>query len=833
STLFARLGRRYEKDTALKDMKKSFIMSISAYGIFGLYGCFRTLVNGWSFLDFAPSPAALLFFRKIIGELITAYIEYPVLKKRHGFSSGVPLLDIKVGSRPEEARLERKDRSEMRERIYEIPEGFRDIAVVVPDRGKNFGTIAGAETLVEGIRRQFRGKGLRLRLLVPLPSRRDKELKREYEILRERIDRLNGEAPNSGAPRVTFEAYRTLSKHPGADVVLYYGYTSLNEELNRAKATGLGDREPPHVQAAQLPAKLAFHMAHYAANFETLEKRDLRFVTGKGVVHQILPTADFSRFSAHANLVLNRALTDESRRIKALSKGQVILERKELLGRLGRKDLLDRVETAWAFAYTQDYVSLSAYLDNVSHHIKIFKKKPVTLFVAPGKRLEVEVDRKKGETASDAILKMFRENKVRIPRQLKIVFLERDFRKRQLYNKILLLSGSLTQDGLFGAFPNLLTGDLSISEAIAGRRVFIPDNYSGHPGWGYYVWRDFYPKLLPEFTEKYCRGGMLNLQLPALFEADPEELQEDWEAAIDPVLERHNIVDEIGGNIPGAVTRPAAPRARPRSEVRAGNEIPNISLLNHPDLGEHIRGMIKRREFPVQISSGKWEIQKPRQGPRQQPLNREQLAERMNAWAKAQNVLQNYFMLSANEIFNFQIAAGTTDPSYFKSPHGVAFYMKQRAYYGMSNRAAVLEKKNPVLYEAVIREGWRIRGGKFVDPAAPETEQPEYLSEETLRVVQHEMKQLKSLFDQLASFSRQMCWTYTGSARELLRWNPWIKRGLADELQKLYRAIEDFSRTGVAGPYKKILDKIESHPLLSTELREKLENFSQQAWPAP
>ena len=78
STYFARIARRYPQDTAVKDMWKSFEMSIAAYAVFiGLY--FFGLTD-----SFIPSAAAFLLTRRIIGESITAAIEYPVMKERHG-----------------------------------------------------------------------------------------------------------------------------------------------------------------------------------------------------------------------------------------------------------------------------------------------------------------------------------------------------------------------------------------------------------------------------------------------------------------------------------------------------------------------------------------------------------------------------------------------------------------------------------------------------------------------------------------------------------------------------------------------------------------------------
>ncbi|MFH2138928.1 MAG: hypothetical protein ABII88_10555 [Candidatus Omnitrophota bacterium] len=441
-------------------------------------------------------------------------------------------------------------------RVFDLPEGYRDITVVLIHRGAGFGNRGAVNNLLVSLQHQFRGKNISLRLAYSL-GRPGEESDQELRMQQELIAQRNSKAEAEGLPKIELETYYTftmdgtpvISGLRKTDVAIYFGYDS-------AEMLDVAQDEADFLRREQMDAKLAFHIPIYATGYRLRDVDYARILRG-GTIHRVIPTANFLKGTGR--IVINPELVAKSIKIDGLNKQDVLQERRKLLDKLGVTEIPDGAEeTTWAFAYTHNYGKLEEFLRNCGK-----SKQKITLFLAPG----YLINRTVKYYYKDNIRQLLEYFKA-IPDNVNIVFLEENLERKDAYNQIMLLSGVLTEYGLKGGFPNLITGDQSTSEVLSARRLFVHDGMNAQDGDE--LWQGLFAGPLQRFTVQYNDLEDIDNNWPNLFTANPQgmpgefsvfkamEMQMEFIAAIDSILERRNIVDHIGKTIVAEASRQAA-----------------------------------------------------------------------------------------------------------------------------------------------------------------------------------------------------------------------------------------------------------------------------------
>jgi FMN phosphatase YigB (HAD superfamily) len=168
-----------------------------------------------------------------------------------------------------------------------------------------------------------------------------------------------------------------------------------------------------------------------------------------------------------------------------------------------------------------------------------------------------------------------------------------------------------------------------------------------------------------------------------------------------------------------------------RSEVRT-----RPSLLNHPKYGAKIRDLI-------------WKYWND---PSAKKISREKFAQKINQ--RFSHAIQNggYASLDAWTIKEFCQAFSVNEPSFYNDPEWVAFYLGRRDYYKLTNAPEKLRQKNPGLYKAALREGWKEKGGKWLAPDTLTTVRSEVRDASEYVLKQQLKKDEKDLAEQLVQY---------------------------------------------------------------------------------
>ena len=394
---------------------------------------------------------------------------------------------------------------------FRLPQGAERVTVLLTSRGANFGNIAGTELLVNSIRRQFEGVDITVAV-----EDWDND-GRDYVDLVKRLK-------ENGINKIIH--YDRIEQIPETDIAIYYGQRSIYFDEISSDNT--------------VPAKISFYIPIYADRTDDEQVENIKEEIdsqGRQSMHVYLPTGDFSK--AYKNLFLDKSLTKRSLEIRQMTKQQVREARRRVLmeaqgiDRLknfrGQEDFLD---IPWGFAYAQDYFSFHGYLENVEQYAKT-RNQNVLMFIVPGAQM------------GESYIKTLPDNTSKV----RFIVLPRDYKNKDLYNRILLLTGRFVdvddQKRLQGAFPNLITGDQSLAEALSALKVFVHDYHMAGAGQGITFIKQLFATLLPRFAEKHHTKKTDNTW-SELFEADPKKLQEDFDNEVAILLMSQNVVDRIG-----------------------------------------------------------------------------------------------------------------------------------------------------------------------------------------------------------------------------------------------------------------------------------------------
>jgi hypothetical protein len=414
--------------------------------------------------------------------------------------------------------VQSQDLTPMSDRV--IPEGYRNIALVMESRGQGFGIPGAMITLVRNLQASY-GENVNIRVLVPERMKTAGWLgaaANDFENFRSRLP-----------AGVELETYRDLSQNAQADVAVYYGYSDMGTS---------------YLKNATLPGvKVAYHIPMYIYGYDKEFGRYKNVIDAQGTVHHVVPTANAS--GSNSNLFLDDFLTRERLKIESLPEGEVRKQRAEILDALKLPNNTTVLESAWAYAYTQSSEALEDYIQNLRKYAARTGQK-VTLFLVRGSEINKKTFRSKADYS-----------------EVKIVQLEPSLDKKDSYNKILLLTGSLTKDGndtsrLMADVPNLVTGSQSFSEALASLTLLSHDAFNVNPEEGRGLVAALFKKGFPEFIEKY-NPGFKDPDWSVLFtgEVDGSPI-EDWSSAqmiadfraeLLPFLKQNNVVNTITDGI--------------------------------------------------------------------------------------------------------------------------------------------------------------------------------------------------------------------------------------------------------------------------------------------
>ena len=402
---------------------------------------------------------------------------------------------------------------ELLHRKINIPKGYREIAVVMESRGRNYGVVGAIVNLTTDMLRYYKGEGLKIRVLVPAEMRETEVDKRFVGSDQDDFENFRNMLP----AEVELETYDDLAKAPSADVAIYYG----NDYLSI-----------PHIKKTGFKSKMAVHVPLLAYGFDKDFGRYAHVRDENGTRHHILLAGRGT--PQNMSLILNTDLTERSLAIGKMETPEIIQLRKEIMRKIsvsmGIPTLLaeDDYTLPWALAYAQSPTRLRAYKQALSAAAKKSGRN-VVLFQVRGKEM------------GDA--------RPADPDNVITIDLKPGFSIKELFNEILLLTGEVIGDGgLRGAVPVLMTGTQSLFEAKAALKVCLHDGQNIDPGLGDEVMRYFYQNALVEFRSKYNPDNKRGIW-PLLFEANSQTVQEDYLRELVPFLAHNNMVDSLAALI--------------------------------------------------------------------------------------------------------------------------------------------------------------------------------------------------------------------------------------------------------------------------------------------
>ncbi|MBF0217810.1 MAG: hypothetical protein HQL30_12560, partial [Candidatus Omnitrophica bacterium] len=399
----------------------------------------------------------------------------------------------------------------------EVPEGYRDILVIGEERGQGFGNIVGALNLCAQFQRLAPAAETRVSIAFPGLVNREEE-----ENFAELLRNLNAKGAAEGLPEIKW--LKANYAYAKADVVVHYG----------------GDKKDlDWTTMLHSPPKIDIHIPIYAQAWRGGLTGGRRWSRESldGEPHVYLPTLYLGK--KNVGLIFDPSMAEESLRLRRLGYAKLMEERRAALSALGFDYIFDEIkDDVWAFCYAHNKRSIKRYLERVKA-----SGKRVTVFLVAGSWIS---DR------DSFLMKM--EKICGGPRsKVRLISLPSTLRYKEQYDRLLLLSGAIVDGRLMGAFPLLLTGDHSISAAIAALKVFITDgmNAAGESR-GFIIWRKFLEQTARSFLRKYAPDLYVNHNrflgrngAAALFNADARQLQKDWDRVARKAFREHSIADEV------------------------------------------------------------------------------------------------------------------------------------------------------------------------------------------------------------------------------------------------------------------------------------------------
>ncbi len=431
-----------------------------------------------------------------------------------------------------------------------LPEGYKRIAVVLVSRGMAFGNLAAAETMTAALRRRYQNDPeARISLLVPLRVGTDD--------LADLQNRLGGGVYTYGSAGLEpgTEQDRITGDYPrgfDADVVIHLAYDDT-ESLKLGNMRREGGFLPEFSGT-----KLALHVPIYWLGLRINVDWDGR--SWGGVQHRYVPSARLSndgRASVNANWLLDPDLTLRSRAMDSMSPGDIAS---------GREAIIKSIETflhpamrfdpggnypltlskafsnpTWALAYTQDRSGLESYLSDLNYFAKV-RGASITVFLVPGLKL--------GEHTIHAYYHWL----VNEYSNVDLVLMDRTYENKMMIRDLLLYSGTLDPDRGLMAFPNLVTGNMSLSEALSARRLFIHDGYDTRHDAGLELER----RLFSQDPSMRRFAGAYGTGFRWIANRFPEQMTRDFKAAADDFIGRNDVLKTLHGMIDESARHPPA-----------------------------------------------------------------------------------------------------------------------------------------------------------------------------------------------------------------------------------------------------------------------------------